>query len=347
VTVYERDAAFAGVNLYSSLDRPAAVLIDMTGKVLHEGTYRYEDAFADFPPPAGSTGQGYYRSVHLCPNGDLLAVFEGLGIVRLDRTGALRWAVHDGAHHDVDVGPDGRIYVLARAARVVEEIDPAEPILEDFVDVLSPRGRRLDRISLLDAVRSSDLAALMSGSPRVGDIFHTNSVQLLDGRLAGTIPAFARGGLLVSLRNRNAIAVVDPRARRVVWALRGLTTQQHDASLLDTGGLLVFDNRDARTGSRVIEVDPSTQRILWRYPGVESPSLFSVRFGAAQRLPNDNTLITFSELGSALEVTPDHRIVWRFDSPYRTGVGNAFVATLALVRRYRREYVSSWLAAMR
>jgi hypothetical protein len=347
VTVYERDSAFAGVNLYSSLHRPAAVLIDMAGKVLHEWTCRYEDAFAGFPPPRNSTGQAYYRRVHLYPNGDLLAIFEGLGIIRLDRTGALRWAVHDGAHHDVDVGPDGTIYVLARAPRIVEQIDPTEPILEDFIDVLSPQGRRLDRISILDAVRSSDFAALMSGSPEVGDVFHTNSIRLLDGRLAARVPAFARGCFLVSLRNRDTIAVIDPRTRRVVWALRGLTMQQHDASLLDTGHLLVFDNRNGKTGSRVIEVDPSTERIVWRYPGVQTPSVFSARFGTAQRLPNGNTLTTFSEMGTALEVTPDRRIVWRFDSPHRTGVGDAFIATLEEVRRYRWEYVSSWLPETR
>ena len=345
VTVHERGAPFEGVNLYSSQHGPEAVLIDMAGRVLHRWSCRFEDAFADSPAPKDSSGDGYYRRVYLFPDGDLLAIFEGLGIIRLDRTGALRWAVRNGAHHDVDVGPDGTIYVLTRRAHVVEAVHPTEPILEDEVEILTPGGRRLDRVSILDAVRSSDYSALMAGSPEVGDVFHTNSIQLLDGRLAGRLPAFARGHFLISIRNRDAIAVLDPARRKVVWVMRGLTIRQHDPSLLDNGNVLVFDNGDERGGSRVLEVDPATQRILWRYPEAASAELFSRRFGTAQRLPNGNTLMTFSDLGTALEVTPDRRVVWRFDSPHRTGVGNAFVTTLADVQRHRWDHVSSWLDA--
>ena len=36
-----------------------------------------------------------------------------------------------------------------------------------------------------------------------------------------------------------------------------------------------------------------------------------------QRLPNGNTLITEGSDGRVFEVTPDHKIVWEFVSPYK------------------------------
>ncbi len=343
VTIHEQGSTFAGVNLYSSMHGPEALLIDMAGTVLHRWSCPYREAFPEHPAPRDTSSSGYFRGVQLFTDGDLLAIFEGMGMVRLDPSGALRWAVHNGAHHDVDVGPDGTIYVLTRRARIVEQVHPTEPILEDSVDVLTPEGRLLERISILDAVRSSADTGLLSGSPATGDIFHANSLRVLDGRLAPRFPQFAQGNFLISLRNRDAIVVVAPRSGRVVWTMRGLTLQQHDATLLDDGTLLVFDNRDETSGSRVIEVDAVTRRILWQYPRSAAPGLFSDRFGTAQRLENGNTLMTFSELGVALEVTPDQRIVWRFVSPHRTGVGNTFVVPLLDVQRYPRDYVASWL----
>jgi hypothetical protein len=40
--------------------------------------------------------------------------------------------------------------------------------------------------------------------------------------------------------------------------------------------------------------------------------------GSAQRLTNGNTLITHSHGGRVLEVTPDNRIVWLYQTPVLT-----------------------------
>ena len=125
--------------------------------------------------------------------------------------------------------------------------------------------------------------------------------------------------------------------------MRDVTFRQHDATLLDDGTLLVFDNRDRDAGSRAVALEPDTREVRWQYPAAGGAPLFSERFGTAQRLANGNTLITFSELGSALEVTPDHRVVWRFDSPHRTGVGDEFVVPLVDLQRHPFARVASWL----
>ena len=52
-----------------------------------------------------------------------------------------------------------------------------------------------------------------------GDIFHTNTVEVLDGRLAGRLPAFREGNVLLTLREIDLVAVLDMDAARIVWAL--------------------------------------------------------------------------------------------------------------------------------
>ena len=62
--------------------------------------------------------------------------FEGLGILKLDRSSNLLWASPVRAHHDLEVAPTGDIYVLSAEANVVPRVHPRQPILEDFVSVL-------------------------------------------------------------------------------------------------------------------------------------------------------------------------------------------------------------------
>ena len=62
-----------------------------------------------------------------------------------------------------------------------------------------------------------------------GDIFHTNTVTFIDGRISGRVPAFKRGRVLVSLRVPSVIAVVDLTEGRVVWAHKGEFRRQHVA----------------------------------------------------------------------------------------------------------------------
>jgi hypothetical protein len=174
-----------------------------------------------------------------------------------------------------------------------------------------------------------------------GDLFHTNALKILDGTLSDRLPAFRRGNLLISLRELDTVAVVNPRDKRVEWALSGLWQAQHEPVLLRNGRLLVFDNLGRSGESRVIELDPLTQVVAWQYGGGADEPFASWKLGAAQRLPNGNTLITESTAGRAFEVTPAGRIVWEFLNPARAGRDRQLIAALNEVRRFGPELVSS------
>ena len=67
--------------------------------------------------------------------------------------------------------------------------------------------------------------------------------------------------------------------------------------------------------SRVIELNPVTERIEWEYKADPPTSFYSVDRGSAQRLPNGNTLISQSNKGRVFEVTRDGQVVWEYFGP--------------------------------
>jgi hypothetical protein len=334
VVHHDRSASFPGLNLYTSGHRAEAILIDMEGRVLHRWRYPLRRLWPDLAADGNAAKLEYFRRAHLFPNGELLAIYEGQGLVKLDRRSRVLWAYRGAIHHDLDVAENGDIWTLDREARIVPRINPGAGILEDMVACIDRDGHLKRRFSLLSAFERSRWAGLLGLLGREGDVFHTNTIELLDGRDAARHPAFRKGNLLLSIRQLSALAVVDPASETVVWALTGPFRRQHQPSLLADGRLLLFDNQGAgRDLARVLEVDPASGRILWRYGGTSVGQLSSRTLGTCQRLPNGNTLITESENGRALEVTRDGEVVWELNNPHRAGDRGELVAVLFEVLR--------------
>jgi outer membrane protein assembly factor BamB len=249
---------------------------------------------------------------------------------------------------------EGLIYVLTREAEILPRISEEIPVLHDFVAVLAPDGTELQKVSLLEAIERSDysdvleraVSSLAHPSREIdvrGDILHTNTLEILDGTLAGRLPAFRAGNVLVSMRHTNTIAVLDMNEAKIVWAMSGPWVMQHQPTVLADGNMLLFDNLGAGGLSRVIEFDPGTQEIKWSYDGREY-DLYSHTIGSNQRLRNGNTLITDSDHGRAIEVTPSKRIVWEFRTPSRAGDDREFIATLFELERLEPGFPLHWLA---
>lgn len=343
VSDYDSTRAWAGLNLVVSGHAPEAILMGMDGRPLHRWTLDFWTAFPGSDVPRDREPAQFWRRARLLPGGDLLAIYEGNGLIRIDRDSNPVWTYDGRAHHDLDLDADGRIWVLTRKIEFLPRIHPDQPVLEDFVTVLDPDGTLVREISVLEAFERSDYASLMQGRPPAGDIFHTNSLEILDGTLADRIPAFRRGNLLISLHTLNTIAVLDPESGRIVWALAGMWKRQHDPTVLADGHVLVFDNQGNGGSSRVVEVDPRTQRVAWEYGGTPPESFYTELCGTSQRLPNGDTLITESESGRAFEVTPDGETVWRYSSPFRAGAKGELVATLLEVERLPADTPVDWI----
>ena len=349
VTVHEDSRTWGGLNLYVSGDSPGATLMDMDGNVVHEWRYPFLKAWPDRHKENETLrGARFWFHAHLFENGDIIGVFNGLGLVKLDKDSNLLWKYTGGSHHDLHVGEDGLIYAISHRQKADERISRGTDILEDAVTVLDSAGNELRRVSLMEAFWNSDYASwLRSGAislnRRVIDVFHANRIVALDDRFSDRVPAFREGNFLLSLRNLNTLVVLDMEEEKIVWSMSGMWLQQHCPSLMEDGDILLFDNQGNYGSSRILEVDPVTQEVEWSYGGDERNDFYSEKYGTVQRLPNGNSLIAESHFGRAIEVTPEGDIVWEFYNPARAGDSNEFVANLFEIERLPRDFPTGWL----
>ncbi len=331
-----------GLNLLTSAHAATALLLDERGEPLHTWRFPFRKAWPDYP--GRHKHLSFWRRTHLFDDGRLLAIYEGLGILEVDVDSNLLWKSAVRAHHDMEPMPDGTVWVLTREAHVVPRVHPNRPILEDAISLLGSGGEELDRISILEALEGTPFREHWDGGLGAnGDLFHTNSLEVLDGRLAHLGPEFAEGNFLVSMLLLDLIGIVDAQSRKFVWAMTGDFNKQHDPHVLDDGSILLFDNNPAGEASRIVELDPRTGEERWTYEGNPVEPFYSQTCGLAQRLPNGNTLVTESDYGRAFEVTRDGRIVWEFVNPFRAGDEEQFIATMMEMRRLPEDFAPAWL----
>jgi hypothetical protein len=348
VVLHVAERAWPGVNLVLSGHAPEASLIDMAGDTLHEWRYDASELWSEGGYAIDPGFLGFWRRAHVFPNGDLLVIFDGIGMIKLDRESNLLWDNPGHYHHDLFVASDGTIYTLSRHERAEHDrIELKGPLQEDFVSVLDADGRETRRVSVLSCFLDSDYSSVLAGARKQGDMLHVNTLELMDGRFAERHPLYAAGNALISVPTLNTIAVLDLERGQVVWALGGLWKFQHQPTVLDDGRMLVFDNLGYRDASKVVEIDPLTQEIVWAWRGSDQRPFRSHFLGSSQRLDNGNTLITESTAGRAFEVTRDHELVWDFVNPNRAGAEGELIASLLEVVRIDRgaftdEFIAAW-----
>ena len=352
VTVYDAALAYDQPRLLTLGHRAEAQLIAPGGDVLHRWSCDFQTAFPDRADELDEFGAQSWRTVQLLPGGGLLGLYENHGLVWLDARSNVVATNGLAAHHAVIATGRGTYYCLARVREVVDWFDPWNQIANDYIVEIDGSGAELRRISLLEALRRSPFAAVLNQAREnlkpddpLMDVLHANSLQLLDGSQAEDIPGFGAGNLLISMRKISMIASLNIEEARIEWGAAGMFWLQHNPVLLATGTVLVFDNFGyAEPGkpmqSKVIEFDPSNMEVVWQYDDPEGDMLTKC-CGMAQRLPNQNTLITETDNGRAFEVTPEGRIVWEYYAPERK---QEYIARLFEARAL--DETPSWLESL-
>ena len=349
VTVLDARRVQHGLTLFTSGHAPVAYLVSQTGEVIHQWGITFDELWPrDLPFETGN--RGFIRRAKVFPNGDLLAVFEYAGIFKLDRDSNVLWKSLTQNHHDFAVGADGSIVTLVRRHVTPQEMArkypgfrfPSSGIFDDEIVILDPAGGELRRVSLFEAFYRSEYAPVLSQSGGSKDVFHANSVHIVEGR-QGQSP-IANGEILVSLRELNAVVSVDIAAGRVSWMLSGKWRAQHQAQLLSNGNILLLDNLGGNRQaplkldqSEILEFNPLSQEVVWRYGGSDESPFFTPLQGYVQRLENGNTLVTETFQGRIFEVSREGRIVWEYLNPHRAGDEGKLIASVMGARRVRPE----------
>jgi hypothetical protein len=346
VVLHDEARSYPGYTLYTVQNLAMAVLIDQSGKPVNAWHH-----------PASAR----WERTELLPLGDLMIIgankpkerIKGIPdetryLARLNWDGRVVWRRYMTAHHDVELNPNGELAVMAFVRRQIPAIDPTTDIRDDLLVLLDNDGNPLGSRSLLQAFKGrADIHPLDTPeSTTLGvrpwiDIFHSNSIEWMhQSHLEGRHEIYAPGNVLICSRNQNCIAVVNWETGKVIWAWGAdELSGPHDAQVLENGNILLFDNGLGRDWSRVIELDPVSETIVWEYKAPVPQDFYSRTKGSCQRLPNGNTLIANSDNGKAFEVTQDGEIVWKYVSPHRTGPNQRGAIVRAV--RYEEEFVEA------
>ncbi len=322
---WKKPQALEGYTAITMRYRESAYLLDMQGKVVHGWNMPFNTAFPSHPHVKNTSAKShiYFEKAHVFPNGDLLATYTGwldtpygYGIVKMDKDSRILWTYADNTHHDIFIPTEGSaLYTLTH--QFVQ--GTTQPILVDYIALLSSDGRLIKKISVLDAFTNSDFRGLLTNRQPQGaawDIFHTNSIDVITPDKAAAFPQFPVGSILISIRNMNTVAVIDPETTKVIWAYSGIWAAQHAAHFTDHGTIIVLDNNGGGTPdnmqSRIMEIHPSTLAVSANYTGTPSAPFHSCAYGRLQSLSNGNMLVT-ETLGSRIfEINAANQIVWSY-----------------------------------
>lgn len=350
VTIHKSGLAYNGYTLYTSGHDQKAFLINMDGRVVHEWHLPlsgiWEPSWNHNRPP--KEDRIYFRDAYLYPNGDILLLYIafgpspwGLTLVKADKNSQPIWKYPKKMHHDIEVGPDGKIYALSH--KILKNVPQnmaflPTPIFEDDIVILDPDGQEIKEISIVESFANSEYREMLKifSIPRNGDIFHTNSIVLVTSEISRKFPFTRTGQLLVCLRNLNTLALIDPQLEKVVWIMTGPWKWPHDPDFLNNGNMMIFDNLWKNpVRSRVVEFDPLTRKIVWQYQGDDDKPLYSFIRSRQQVLPNGNILICESDGGRLVEVNRKGEIAWEFVNPVLESYkGQTYIPVISTGRRY-------------
>jgi hypothetical protein len=164
--------------------------------------------------------------------------------------------------------------------------------------------------------------------------------------VANGVSEMPDGNILLSFRDISTVVMINRQTGAIYWKLGAPPLSgQHAPYVLSNGHLLLFDNGPHRLDeslpfSRILEIDPATKNIVWKYQDPIPSNFFSPRISNAQRLPNGNTLINEGWFGRFFEVTAEGDVVWEYVNPYFGGPPKALSNRVFRVYRYTAEEIA-------
>jgi hypothetical protein len=307
-----------GLTLFTQMNGDGIVyLIDLSGKVVHIWRMPYPINYGYL------TERGTLVCNGKIPGETFIAKAPfGCGVLlEADWNGRVLWEVRNpNHHHDGRLLKNGNVVLICAAelpdefARRVKGGMPGSEVSGkmwgDYLLELTKDGRTVWEWRTWDHLDPTEYPIPFVQNER-SEWTHGNSVSEL-----------ADGNLLVSFRNISTVVKIDRKSSRIVWKLGAPPLAgQHAPVELPNGNILIFDNGPTRLDqtfpfSRVIEVNPLTNEIVWKYQDAVPHNFFSDRISNAQRLPNGNTLINEGMFGRFFEVTPAGEVVWEYVNPY-------------------------------
>ncbi|MGE0034828.1 MAG: aryl-sulfate sulfotransferase [Xanthobacteraceae bacterium] len=312
--VCDAHRATPGYTLFTPIHGKTTYLIGLRGDIVHQWEHPLVSG-----PYAYLLDNGNLLWAGRLPEGPQHMGGRGGLIREYDWDGKVVWEYRQlGQHHDFRRLPNGNTIFLGWEV-VPPEIEKRVPgglpgtlhadgcMYGDYIHEVTPDGKVVWE---WHACRDMEVEKYtLSLSQHRDEFAHANAISPLPN-----------GDIYISFRRLNMIALIDRQTRKLKWEHRDDSFgMQHDCEPLANGNVTLFANGTNITTnpfSRVIELDPRTNRAVWEYRGKPTYTFFSPHISGAQRLGSGNTLICEGQWGRLFEVTPEGDIVWEYVSPF-------------------------------
>ncbi len=321
LTALDPDKACPGYLLYAPMSGDGEVyLVDGNGIEAHTWKLPYPPGLYGYLLPNGNLFYGGKVRDDTWERFSSWKRFKGGVMLEADWDGNVLWEHHDkDHHHDARrTGNGGAMYLTVEllpddvVAKIQGGVPGSERHYGMWSDVIVEVDAAGNRVWEWHAAEHLDFTAdVITFNDLRDEWSHANTVVPLPG-----------DRVMFSFRHISTVGIIYKSTGEIVWKLGyDVLAQQHDPSLLDNGNILIFDNGSHRKevalpASRVIEVDPSTNEIVWQYQDSPPYNFFSPYISGARRLPNGNTLVTEGMFGRIFQVTPEGEVVWEYINPY-------------------------------
>ena len=282
-------------------------LYDAAGRLLHRWPVDYRQLDPEGPKPLHVMVHG----MEVFDDGSVAVTFDaGRALARLDACGNPMWVAHGNYHHAITSDGAGGLWAWRdeTIVRLDAETGAVTKSLDLRKDIIPANGRQDGVFSIRATIAGADAPLAYPPDP-----FHANDVEPLRPEMAAAFPMFEAGDLLVSLRELNLVAVIDPDDGALRWWQHGPWLKQHDPDFQPDGTITVFDNHTGSGASRILRVHPGTHAVESVYAGSEAAPFYSWQRGKHQLLPGGNVLVTEAEQGRVFEAAPDGSLVWERD----------------------------------
>jgi Arylsulfotransferase (ASST) len=325
------ERAFREFTLFAPLfaENRNVYLIDLQGNVVHTWNMPYSPGLSGYITERGTL---FYNG--RTPESSFLSrfPFKGGVVLEADWNGKVLWQVHHPDHHHHGILLRNGNVLLNCMGQVPDEI--AGRVRGGMVESDMPSGQYASQPQADAGKMYSDYLAELT--PAGKTVWEWRTWEHLDPVSDGiaevqaprtmwaqgnSVEELPDGDILASYRPTSTVVRISRKTGKIAWKLGPPTVAgQHAPTLLGNGNVLIFDNGvhrldDSMPYSRVIEINPATNEIVWKYQDKPGWNFFSPRMGNAQRLPNGNTLITESSSGRIFEVTKDGEVVWEYVNP--------------------------------
>ena len=323
VTEYQPHKAYPGFTLFSPMTQvPGSTwLIDMQGRFVHRWKL-----------------PGWVR-LHsdLLPNGNILCGIEDVGappssvptvcksVVEIDWDGKVVWK------YDQDM-MDAHDRVRLKNGNTM--IMKYEPLPEDIAAKVKGGQPTIPILGMEIPLQGNVIQEITPQGKVVWEWYGYKHFDIeldcfspLQLRLAwvglNSLEELPNGDLMICSFGCDNLFIIDRNSGDIKWRWgKGFISMPHNPTLLDNGNILVLNNNRYNVdyfppeGSRVLEVNPTTNEVEWEYRPENPVDFFTAYIGGAERQPNGNTLICEGGMGRFLEVNTMGKIVWEYIVPF-------------------------------